>query len=268
MRFSVASTPPTEQLCVDPWRGQGILAAFSTRAGGVSQGPFSSLNLSFSSGDDPDLVVENRLRFTASLGISLDRCVVGSQIHGTRFAEVGKGDAGRGARSPKGALEGTDGMATCEAGVFLMGIFADCVPVFFFAPDCRVVALVHAGWRGTAAGGPTKMARHLKEHYGADLTQLQVAVGPAIGICHFEVGEEVLSAMRDRYPFADRYIDGRMVHLSGIIGASLTETGVAPDHMAVSELCTFCARERFFSHRRDGVPSGRMAGIIGMEGKE
>jgi polyphenol oxidase len=236
--------------------GSGWQLALGTRLGGVSEGPYESLNISLSVGDEPAAVLENRRRFLAAQGLSLDDLVVPGQVHGVAVRVVGDGERGRGARSRDTVVDDTDALITQTPGLPLMVSFADCVPVFLAAEPEEggtALALAHAGWRGMLAGVVTETAAALRR-----LGRLTAAVvGPSIGPCCFAVGEEVGSALEARFPGVWR--DGR-VDLWACAAQELASTGLPPEAIANPRLCTSCDR-RFYSHRRDQGLSGRQAAV-------
>jgi polyphenol oxidase len=129
----------------------GVDVLVTTRRGGISAGPYASLNLSFNVGDEPAAVLENRRRAAAALGARLDDVVVAEQVHGAVAAVVGAADRGRGARPDAAAVPGADALVTADPGTTLAVLAADCVPVVLYDPVAHVLACAHAGWRGTVA---------------------------------------------------------------------------------------------------------------------
>lgn len=236
--------------------GAGWRLAFGTRLGGVSEGPYESLNIGLSVGDQPPAVLENRRRFLAAVGLSLDDLVVPGQVHGVAVRLVGDGERGRGARSRETVVDDTDALLTQTAGLPLMVSFADCVPVFLAAEldaGRTALALAHAGWRGMLAGVISETAAALRR-----LGRLTAAVvGPSIGPCCFAVGDTVGSALEARFPGVWR--DGR-VDLWACAAQELASAGLPPQAIANPRLCTSCDR-RFYSHRRDQGLSGRQAAV-------
>ena len=190
---------------VVPWSGAEELGAFvavTTRHGGVSTGPYRSLNLGLHVGDDPGSVVENRRRAAANFGVRLDEVVFAEQVHGAAAAVVGNDDRGRGTTSLAGAVEATDALVTATPGVTLAILVADCVPMALLDPEVRVLAAVHAGWRGTAAGAADAALRAMSR-LGARPERTVAFLGPAVHPDRSQVGDEVtraLSPRRDR-PF-------------------------------------------------------------------
>lgn len=246
-----------EHLRYLPWLAHG----FTLRGGGISTGSFASLNLGLHVGDEADCVIENRNRAATALGFRIGRMVCAQQVHGGSVAVVTGRDVGRGAEKYPDALSGTDALITVETGVLLTLFFADCVPVFLADTEKQVVAVVHAGWRGAVAGVVENTVTAMAEEFGSQPTCLRAAVGPGIGACCFEVGEEVAH----QFPgYVTRSDAGVRVDLPGAIAGQLRALGVPPDNIVVSTECTSCLPGIYFSHRRDGGRTGRMGAYIGI----
>lgn len=217
----------------------GARAAFSTRLGGVSAAPFDELNLGILTEDDREAVKENRRRLAAALGLDPAQVVFSLQVHGTRLVH----------HPCEESLPEADGHVVTEPGPAPMVLAADCLPVALYGPGG--LAVVHAGWRGLA-GGILGAAAEAVEATSA-------AIGPGIGPCCYEVGEEVLGAFGD----LDGVADGRQLDLPEVARRRLAEAGV--DRTESAGLCTSCEPELFFSHRRDRGRTGRQAGIAWIE---
>jgi len=172
-----------------------IDAVVTTRRGGVSTGPYESLNLGLHVGDDPGAVVENRTSAAAAVGLALDDLVFATQSHGRAVAVVGRAERGRGCRSAADAIADTDVLVTTEADVGLVIMVADCVPIVMIDPVARVLACVHAGWRGTTQR-VTDAAIDAMVQLGASVSRLVVGIGPAIPADRYQVGEDVVDAAR------------------------------------------------------------------------
>lgn len=232
----------------------GARVAFSTRLGGVSEGAWAELNLGYLTGDDPAAVRENRHALAAALGLAPERIVIGRQVHG---AEIARHD---GAQSPSPFAEPgvadppeVDGhvLGASKPGLGLLVFVADCLPIALAGEGG--IAMLHGGWRGLAAG----IVGLGVEAVGASAA----VVGPGIGPCCFEVGEEVLAAFA---PLGPGLADGRMLDLPEVARRLLERAGV--ERVEISDLCTRCRPELFFSHRGQGPETGRQAGIIWAEG--
>jgi YfiH family protein len=173
-------------------------AVVTTRTGGVSAGPYESLNLALHVGDDPARVVENRTRAAAAIGLGLDDLVFCRQSHGRAVAAVTTADRGRGAQSDEDALADADVLTTAEPGIGLVVMVADCVPMVLVDPVARLLACVHAGWRGTTQRVAQAAVEHLVA-LGASPERLVVGIGPAIQAERYQVGEEVVDAARHAF---------------------------------------------------------------------
>jgi polyphenol oxidase len=231
---------------------RGVRAAFTLRSGGVSEGPFASLNVGLHVGDSTMAVGENRARVRALLGLPAEPVWL-EQAHGTRVADL---DA-------EHAPAPADGIVTRRAGTVCAIQVADCMPVLFAARDGCAVAAAHAGWRGLAAGVLEATVAGL----GVAPGELLAWLGPAISAAHFEVGEEVRAAFLERdadaaQAFA-RNARGRwQCDLFGLARRRLTALGVAS--VSGGAWCTYADAGRFFSYRRDGR-CGRMAALVWIE---
>ena len=168
----------------------GIAAGFSTRLGGVSAPPFETLNVGMHVGDRSEDVLENRSRLARAIGLSPGYGFA-NQVHSAAISEVGLSDCGRGAHCTETAIAATDGLMTRARGVPLALTFADCVPIILFAPLVPAIAVVHAGWRGTAASIAASSVALLSSTYGVDRSSIYAVIGPAIGPCCYEVTAEV-----------------------------------------------------------------------------
>lgn len=254
------------------FQSDGIAAAggaahgFSTRVGGVSEGMWESLNLGPSRGDDPDHVRENYRRFFAAIGADGKRLAMTNQVHGGQVRCVTTADV-HGDPCEKAGYE-ADGLMTDLPGVTLVVYSADCIPILFYDPARRVVAAVHAGWRGTAAGIATAAVERMRDVYGCDPADILAAIGPGIGPDCFETHEDVPNAMTAALSTAVlQHIkikeNGKFaVDLKGINAMRLEQAGLDRSHIAVSQLCTSCRSELFWSHRKLGTNRGSMAAAI------
>jgi polyphenol oxidase len=223
--------------------------AFSTRAGGVSQAPYDSLNLGALTDDAPEQVKRNREILAGGLGLDPARVAMGWQVHGTELREWNAPPAAGhdGFVTPGAELPKVDGHATEAEALAMLVLAADCLPVALASPSRA--AMLHCGWRGLAGG----IIERALEGFGDTPA---AAVGPGIGQCCYEVGQEVL----DAFAGLERVADGRMLNLRGVAEAKLRAAGVRDvQHV---DLCTFCREDLFFSHRRDRGITGRQAGLV------
>jgi polyphenol oxidase len=176
---------------------QPIDVVVTTRGGGVSGGPYASLNLGLHVGDDPEHVIENRSRAAAAIGLELDELVFCNQAHGRTVARVDEGDRGRGARTPETAVPGADALITRSPDVGLVVMMADCVPIVLYDPVRASLACIHAGWRGTVARVVTETVGQLVAE-GSRAQDLLAGIGPAIPAERYQVGPEVQLAAREQ----------------------------------------------------------------------
>ena len=227
----------------------GARAAFSTRVGGASEPPYDTLNVAIKTGDRHATVVENRRRLATALGIAPENVVMGRQVHGAGLRRHDRQqDApvyAEGVPSP----DEVDAHATDQPGLVPLVMVADCLPIALTGPGG--VAMAHGGWRGLAGGILAKAAE--------SVTAEAAAVGPGIGPCCYEVGEEVLA----EFSGLDGVARGRMLDLPAVARALLERAGVGAIESA--DLCTSCNPELLFSHRRDGERTGRQAGLAWLE---
>lgn len=225
----------------------GAQAVFTTRRGGVSHGPFASLNLGLLTDDDPDRVHANRARLADRFGVRLAMC---RQVHGTAIHDACEPTIGADGRALV-ELPLVDGQVTTAPGLATMVLVADCLPIALAAPGA--VAVLHAGWRGLAGGIVEAGIAELRARAGFE-AEVSAAIGPGVGGCCYEVGPEVHAAF------------GRTVHsratidLKAIARDELRAAGV--EQVYDIGLCTMCSDPSlFFSHRRDAGVTGRQAGI-------
>jgi len=243
------------------WDGvPGLVHGFLGRNGGVSRGPYFSLNVSPRVGDDPQLVRRNlALVETLARDVTL---VLMRQVHGKDILCV---------PAPNKSVGPADGMYTSVAGLGLAVLTADCVPVLIIAPRAQVAAAVHAGWRGTVAGVVPAAVRALCEDLGLRPADLLVALGPAIGACCYEVELQVGEELTERWggmPEAWRPATLRgKLDLRAANRAILLRLGVPRERIAVVGPCTACHPETFFSHRGSGGRTGRQISFVGWRGR-
>jgi hypothetical protein len=231
----------------------GARACFTTRRGGVSEGPYESLNLGILTDDDPERVSENRRRAAEAAEVDANRVAMGWQVHGADLLEWDAAPAERAYAEPGGKdLPRVDGHLTAEPGLALLVLVADCYPVAL--SDGSRAAMLHCGWRPLAGGLLERAVGRLDGPVAA-------AVGPGIGGCCYEVGPEVLEAFSDLGGVAD----GRMLDLRAVIARKLEAAGVTD--VVHLDRCTSCRPDLYFSHRRDNGVTGRQAGMVVLDGR-
>jgi YfiH family protein len=226
---------------------------FSTRQGGVSEGPYASLNLGYSVGDERSRVEQNFQRLAQAAGTRVDRFAAVSQVHGDRVLE-----AGRGPLAANGVVGEADALWTSQRDLAVGVKTADCVPILLVDPDRKTVAAVHSGWRGTDLGIAARAVETLVGR-GSSPARILAAIGPAIRACCYEVSDDL--AERFRSAFGPEVVErrGGAPHLDLVraIRSTLEGAGLLAKHIDVLPQCTSCDREEFFSHRRDKGVTGR-----------
>lgn len=254
-----------------PWHfhASGLVdCGFSTRAGGVSRGHYSSLNLSLAVGDDPACVLENRRLFAAALKLDPSRIVVPDQVHSPNVRRVTEEDAGRGALDHATAIPDTDALITNAPGLPLALHFADCVSVFFLDPVNKAIGIAHAGWRGTVDGIVITTVEAMTREFGSNPSDILAAIGPSIERHCFEVGEDVAKQFDKLFSGDERIMTASSttkwrVDLRAANLTMLERAGLDDSNIAVSEQCTSCNSSEFFSYRREGE-TGRMSGWLSL----
>ena len=251
----------------------GLVHGFTTRYGGVSPEPYG-WNFGRSSGDLPGNVLQNEERLSEITGIPTDHMVASSQVHGILLRRIGPEDAGKGVTRPRD-FEGIDGLVTNTAGICLLTVHADCVPLYFYDPEHRAIGLSHAGWRGTVDGIGERTIETMRCEFGSRPEKILCGIGPSIGPEAFEVGEEVARLFAERY--GEQTVDdreNRIVFRKDIPGKyrvnlweanrrTLENAGASPENIVVAGLCTYGNAELFHSYRRDRSP-GRMAAFMAL----
>ena len=238
-----------------------LAQVISTRAGGVSDGPYASLNVGYHVGDEAARVTENRRRLAAAAGYLAGDLVAGQQVHGTAIARVGLAECGRGAFSWEEALPDTDGFIVAAVGVPVAIQVADCAPVLLVDPRRHVLALLHAGWRGALGRVASQAAAQMIEHAGTDPRDLLVGIGPALCPHCLEVGEEIGTAVAAEFGPGALITGGGKPHLNlaAMLTADLASLGVTAAQITQHPHCTRCHNDRFFSHRGQDGCAGRLA---------
>lgn len=240
---------------------QGLVHFQTTREGGCSLPPFDTTNMSYSVGDNPYNVLRNREALAAQIGETAGRFVFIKQVHGTRIAVVTDRECGRGVWPwLDDKIEGTDGLITNTPHVVISVKTADCIPVLLFDPVQRVIAAIHAGWRGTAARILPHAVEIMQSRFGSRPADLLAGIGAGAGACCYEVSEEVYNAIRSSLqdsPYPTCAENNRHIDLKEINRMQLVECGVQAAHIEVSPLCSICNPRVIFSHRASGGVAGR-----------
>lgn len=247
----------------------GVKHGFSTRLGGVSEGMFSSMNLSFQRGDDRDKVEENYKRICNVLNMNHKNVVLSNQVHDTKIKLVTKEDAGKGMIKESDII-GIDGLITQEKDIPLVTFYADCVPLFFYDPVKEVIAAAHSGWRGTKEKIGKKMVETMEEEFGCKKEDVVVVIGPSICQDCYEVSEDVVLEFQEVFKeetslFVKAKENGKYnLDLWKVNSMILKEAGILDEHMSLPNLCTCCNPELLFSHRASKGKRGNLAGFISL----
>ncbi len=252
--------PPV--LVAEDLLARGVVAAFPSRAGGLSRPPYDTCNLGLRVGDEPRAVLANRRRVATVLGLAGLPWATVRQVHGSTVAAVERAGLPPGPPEAKPVVAEADALVTADEGVVLAVLVADCVPVLLADPGRRVVAAAHAGWRGLEAGVVEAAAAAFTERGGRP-EESTALVGPSAGPCCYEVGEDVQARVAGRYPVAAATTrSGRpALDLAAAATEALARAGFARPLLAGE--CTMHQPERHFSYRRDGG-MGRQAGIVAL----
>ena len=244
---------------------------FSTRLGGVSQGCYASMNLSFTRGDDEAAVRENYRRIAKSIGVKCENMVLSQQTHTTNVRVVTEKDKGKGIVKPLDYTD-VDGMVTNIHGICLVTFYADCVPLYFVDPVQKAIGLSHSGWRGTVGKIGKETIRKMEEQYGSDPKDILAAVGPSICKDCYEVSEDVILEFQKN--FKERYWkdlfyrkeNGKyQLDLWKANEIIFKESGILPEHIAVTNVCTHCNSEILYSHRTSGDRRGNLAAFLALK---
>ncbi len=246
---------------------EGFIHGWPTRTGGVSPGQRASLNLGLRWGDAPENVDENRRRVAVAAGYDPARLQVTKHVHGVNVWVVGDSIAAAAPGAPEAPHE-YDALVTDRPGDVLGAFAADCIPMLFADPVRRVAAAAHAGWRGTVGGVGVNTVATMHDRFGSDPRDVRAALGPSIGPCCFEVGDEVVEAFAAALGAVPGLIvDGPRKHhidLRVAMRTMLERAGLRGEHIDDRPPCTRCDAQRFFSFRRDGQAGGVHMGFIGV----
>lgn len=241
--------------------------AFSTRLGGVSEGEFTSMNLAFNRGDNPECVTENYKRLCKSAGFEFESLTASAQDHHTFVRAVTKADRGVGIYKPRD-MESVDAIITNETGVTLVTYYADCTPLYFVDTKNRAIGLAHGGWRGTVGKIAEKTIQKMTELYGTNPADITAAVGPAISVCCYEVDKPCIDNFYalenlDKEKFIFPKDGGKyMLDLLECNRQILVSAGVKPENITVSDVCTNCNSELLWSHRATKGHRGTMCAFM------
>jgi polyphenol oxidase len=229
-----------------------------TRRGGISPAPYDSLNLSVSVQDTKDNVYANRARAFQLVGRANDSLVHAHLVHGAAVARVSRAEDGR-------HVGPVDGLITNEPGCGLTMNYADCAPIFLYDPVKRAIGLGHAGWQGAVKDLPGALARAMMAEFDSNPADLLAGIGPAIGACCYEVGEPLLTAVKDSFTDADSLFHdngGPRPHFDLVEANRRRLAAVGVQQIELPHLCTACRTDLFFSHRAERGRTGRFGVVL------
>lgn len=248
----------------------GIVHAFSTRMGGVSEGIYSSMNLSFTRGDSEDAVYENYRRLAAAVGFSEKDIVMSDQTHTANVRVVTEKDRGNGITRPR-PYKDVDGLITNIPGLMLATFYADCVPLYFVDPVHSAVGLSHSGWRGTVAKIGAVTVLRMMEEYGSDPKDMYAAIGPSICQACYEVSEDVIEEFQQAFDkkywnelFYKKENGRYQLDLWEANKKILIDAGIAPERISMPGICTCCNPDFLFSHRASHGKRGNLGAFLGI----
>ncbi len=261
---------------------------FTTRTGGVSQGIYSTMNLSFTRGDEKSAVLENYERVAQVLGCSVSDMVASDQTHTTNIRRVTKADGGKGILAPKDYTD-VDGLITGEPGLVLVTFYADCVPLYFVDVEKRAIGLAHSGWRGTVNGMGNAMVQAMGREFGSKPADIRAAIGPSICQACYEVSEDVAREFAEKFGEDEElcemlytnynYPRKQVVTLGKAEGKYqldlwlanaliLLKAGIPPEQIAITDICTCHNSDYLFSHRASMGKRGNLAAFLMLSEKE
>ena len=247
-----------------------IVHGFSTRLGGVSEGIYASMNLSFTRGDEDAAVHENYRRFAAALGFSEKDIVTSDQTHTANVRIITEEDRGNGITKPRPYTD-VDGMITNVRGLVLATFYADCVPLYFVDPVHHAIGLSHSGWRGTVAKIGAVTIRKMQETYGTDPADVYAAIGPSICQECYEVSEDVILEFKKSFApehweklFYKKENGKYQLNLWMANKIIFLEAGIPEENISMPNLCTCCNPEFLFSHRASHGKRGNLGAFLGI----
>jgi YfiH family protein len=253
-----------------------LTAGFTSRLGGVSEKPFASFNCGLHVNDLSEHVITNRQRLAEALEMPFHDFTYAEQVHGNEIAVIKRAEKGKGRASRNDAIQSRDGFVTSEKELVLCALFADCVPLFFYDPVLEVAGLAHAGWKGTVLNVAGATIQAMNEEFGCKPEHIRAAIGPSIGICCYEVDEKVaqpvksvLTDMKAVPEILQKVLQPKgnqkyMLNLQELNRNFIEKAGILSSSIEVTELCTSCHTDIFYSHRQEKGATGRMAAWIAM----
>ncbi|MHC0037247.1 peptidoglycan editing factor PgeF [Pseudoneobacillus sp. C159] len=259
-----------EYLAIEEWENNwpNLVVGFSTKNGGLSKGDYSTLNMGFHVGDNSDIVCQNKQTIASIINFPLNNWVAAEQTHGINIKKVTSSDLGSGSFQYDDSILNTDGYYTNETGILLTLCFADCVPIYFIDDQSKMIGIVHAGWKGTV-NGITREFVNTWRKIGIQKSNIKVAIGPSICKNCYIVDDYVINFVEKTLEDVEKkpynLIKANQYHLdlSELNKQILIRYGIRESNILVTNYCTSCHSELFFSYRRDSGQTGRMMSFIG-----
>lgn len=265
--YDVGKNKQLEYRVFQKWsKDPKLIHGFTTKKGGVSKGEWASLNLGFNRGDTRENVIENYKLVCRALGVAENSLVAANQVHETCIVEVNKSDCGNGIHN-QNKWASADGLYTKEKNITLVTYYADCVPLFFYAPKYEMIGLAHAGWRGTVGEIGAKMVKKWHEFHHIPYDEIEVGIGPSIGPCCFEVHDDVAHQFIKKFGKADFVVENKEngkynINLWQCNVESLVKQGIKRSQITSAKTCTCCHHDIFFSHRYTQGKRGNLGAFM------
>lgn len=241
---------------------------FTTRKGGVSEGIFSTMNMSYTRGDKKEAVDENFRRIAEIFRSTSENIVCSDQTHTTNIRLVTKEDLGKGVTRKKDYTD-VDGLITNEPGIILATFYADCVPLYFVDTENKAIGLSHSGWRGTVAKMGECTLKAMKEAFGTRPEAVKAAIGPSICQECYEVSEDVAKQFISLFPDGSKELlykgksDGKyQLNLWEANKRILLDAGILPENLEITDICTCCNIDYLFSHRASNGKRGNLGAFL------
>ncbi|MFA5523561.1 MAG: peptidoglycan editing factor PgeF [Tissierellales bacterium] len=265
--FELRQINDLEYYIIPSFEKTGLVThGFTTRIGGISTEPFDTLNLGLKTGEKEENILGNFNKFSETFDVPLEKMVLSDQVHGTNIRIITGQDGGKGLTKPMDYKE-IDGLVTNVKGLMLLTFYADCVPLFFFDKIKSVVGVAHAGWKGTVARIGEKMINIMIDTYDSNPGDILVGIGPSIGSCCYSVRKDVHHRFNESVLAAEEILikestDKWKLDLWNANRKILEENGVLSRNITISDLCTSCNNQKFFSYRKEKGITGRMSAFI------
>lgn len=256
-------------LKITEFEKKGAKAFFTSRKKGVSKENYKSLNLGLHTQDKNANVIKNRKLVAKKLKLNFSSFTTAEQIHSNNVYVVKENDSGKGSLDYNNSLKNIDALITNSSNIVLFSYYADCVPLYFFDPQNKVIALAHAGWKGTLTKIALKVLKKMKLNFSTKIDNCLVAIGPAISKKNYEVDKNLIKKFDKEFKNISNFVAQKsenkyLLDLKSLNENMLLETGVSKENLIKSKHCTYEDNENFFSYRRDNGKTGRMASIISL----